>query len=511
MGANVLDYLEASAQKHPDSCAVIDEHGTRTYAQLRDASRRVGSALAKRGVQRRPVVVSMEKSADALVAQLGVLYAGGYYVPVDPGMPIGRLSDIARALGGALIVTDKALEECFSGSQFDGKVISFETISSCKIDARTLSEIRGDALETGPAYALFTSGSTGTPKGVVISHRAIMSFIDTFVRTFGIKSTDRIGNQAPFDFDVSTKDIYASFASSATLVIIPRRLFMQPVELVSFLSEKRVTVLIWAVAALCLISAYHALGLFDLSSVRSVLFSGEVMPKKHLLDWRSHLPQATFVNLYGPTEATCNCLYHVLDRDCDYEDGLPIGKPFDHCSVLLVDDRGRQVVEPDVEGEIFVCGPSLALGYLNQPMLTRQSFVQNPLHNQYPDRSYRTGDMAKLDSSGRLHFLGRRDNQVKHQGHRIEIEEVDIALEQLPGVNRCRCAYDAKKKLIHAFYEGPAEEAELASLMREVLPAYMRPSKMRRVTFMPLTKNGKVDRKQLLDLIGRQQKAPVSL
>ena len=168
------------------------------------------------------------------------------------------------------------------------------------MDEALLACARAGVIDSDPAYVLFTSGSTGTPKGVAVSHRAIIDFIDDFVRLFGFEETDRVANQAPFDFDVSVKDIYGALACGCTLVVVPRALFSQPAALVSYLEEKQVTIMTWAVAALCLITSLHGLEGQTLSSVRRVMFSGEVMPVDHLRTWMGHLPEAVFVNLYGP-------------------------------------------------------------------------------------------------------------------------------------------------------------------------------------------------------------------
>ena len=504
---NVLDYLEQSAATHASSCAVVDEREELSYNELLEACRRVGSALAARGVRGHGVIVAMEKTANALIAQLGTLYAGGFYVPVDQDIPSQRLNQIVDTLGEALIVVDETTCEHVASCGTKAEVVDFATLAGVAVDEAALAHVRERFVETDPAYVLFTSGSTGVPKGVVISHRAIRSFIDSFVEAFGIRDTDRIGNQAPFDFDVSTKDIYSCLATGATLVIIPRRLFMEPVALASYLEEQQVSVLVWAVAALCIVSTYHAFEAADFSRIRMVMFSGETMPKRHLKTWRAHLPQATFVNLYGPTEITCNCLYHVLDPESSYDKGVPLGGSFAHCDVLVVDDEGHEVTTPDVDGELVVRGPSLALGYLAQPEQTAKAFGQNPLNDRYPDRVYHTGDLAAYDEQGQLFFRGRKDNQIKYQGHRIELEEIEIAIEKLPGVDRCRCAFDEKRKLLHAFFEGTADEKALPEQIHATLPSHMQPVTIRRVDDMPLTAHGKVDRKALLASTKRTRKA----
>ncbi len=503
---NVLCYVETCVSAQPSKIAVIDEVSQTSYIELYEASKRVGTALSRCGVARQGVVVLMEKSAHTLGVMLGIVQAGAFYVPVDPSVPLARLQKIVTQLGNPCIVVDSQ-EAAPAGVDEMGHVVEAQELLGSDIDETLLAATRAQSLETDPVYTLFTSGSTGDPKGVAISHRAIISFIDSFVSTFDFNENDRFANQAPFDFDVSTKDIYTTFATGATLVIVPRAYFMQPVKLVEYLHQHKATVLVWAVAALCIASAYHALDSDLLASVRKVLFSGEVMPRKHLDEWRAHLPQAQFVNLYGPTEITCNCLYHVLDSARMYAEGIPLGTAFSHCRVFLVDSAGAQVTEPNSEGELVVAGPSLALGYVGMPEQTARAFPTNALNAAYPERVYRTGDVAAFSEEGELFFRGRVDNQIKFQGHRIELEEIDVAIERHPQVMRCRCAFDTEKSRLRAFYEGAVDKRELASYARRELPVHMIPSSFEQVEEMPLNKNGKVDRKRLLELHAKARKA----
>lgn len=505
---SVLSYLEDDAARNPERCAVIDETGSCTYAELRTRARQAGSALAELGAHHRAVVVYMEKGIDALSVMFGALYAGGFYVPVDPLVPAERLARIMGVLENPLVVCTPDTELVAGQAAIEAAaqtgaplpvMLASELLRTPEND-EVLDAARVGVTDSDPAYVLFTSGSTGTPKGVAVSHRAIVDFIGDFVRLFGFEETDRVANQAPFDFDVSVKDIYGTLAADCTLVIVPRALFSQPAALVEYLEEKQVTVMTWAVAALCLITSLHGLEGKTLSSVRRVMFSGEVMPGDHLRTWMEHLPEATFVNLYGPTEVTCNCLYHIIERDRDYSEGIPLGNPFPNREVLLVGEDGQCITEPDTPGELMVRGVSLALGYVANEERTAAAFTQNPLHRRFPDRVYRTGDLAAYNEAGELFYRGRRDNQIKHQGHRVELEEVDLAIEGVEGVTRCRSVYDKEKKRLIAFYEGAAAPADLRATAAATLPPFMIPSQFKPIEAMPLTKNGKVDRAALLVL-----------
>ncbi|HIU05741.1 MAG TPA: amino acid adenylation domain-containing protein [Candidatus Coprousia avicola] len=495
-----LRYLERSAARCPDKVAVVDEEGSLTYGRLYGRVCRAGTTLAARGLGGRPAIVFADKGIDTLVAFLGVLAAGGCYVPVDPGVPDERAVGIARALGESFVLartSDVARARVLFAGQ---EIVTYAELDAVKPDDGLLSSCAALTVDADPAYVLFTSGSTGEPKGVAVSHRAIVDFIDAFVGAFGIDADDVIGNQAPFDFDVSVKDIYGSLAVGAELVILPRRLFSRPAELMEALAAHRVTTLIWASAALCLLSRLHGLEYRDLPHVRFVMFSGEVMPLPHLERWMERLPRATFVNLYGPTECTCNCLYHVVDRARAYAEGLPLGNPFANRRVLVLDEAGHPVARPGAVGELYIGGSGIALGYVGNPARTARAFVQNPLRANLPEILYRTGDLVRVGADGELFFCGRTDNQVKLMGHRVELEEIDAAFERQPGVERCRCVFDARRERIRACFEGSAEVAELRAGVGRWLPAPLIPTEIVRVEGMPLTKNGKVDRARLLAL-----------
>lgn len=502
MQYSILSYLENTARRIPEKTAVIDESRSASWRELLLFSRRVGTALAQRGAFGRPVAVYMEKSIPALCAFFGATYAGRCYSFFNPELPGVRLKSIQSVLDAAVIVTSDELLEGARALFPESEVVSYSAIANTEIDEALLASARARAIDTDPLYINFTSGSTGTPKGIAVGHRSVIDFIDCFTELFSISESDVIANQAPFDFDVSVKDVYPAIKTGATLVLVPRRMFSSPVELLDYLCDHKITVMTWAVSALCLISTFHGLDYKTPETVRKVLFSGEVMPYKHLKNWMTHLPETTFVNLYGPTEITCNCTYHVLSRERDYSEGIPIGTPFPNEHVFLLDAENREITVSDVPGEICVRGSALALGYYRCPEQNQTHFVQNPLNDRYPETIYRTGDLGRYSESGELFFCGRKDFQIKHMGHRIELEEIERAMAAIDGVERCCCTFDEKKSRLRGYYVGSIEKDALHAAMKEALPIFMVPGILRRVDEMPLNKNGKIDRKKLDELYG---------
>lgn len=502
MNRNVLYYLENSAKTYPDKVAVLDECVEYTYQELQDRCSRVGSALCDKIRVGQPVGIYMEKCADALTAFFGTVYAGGFYSVLNNELPAQRLNQITSVLNPKVIVTSRELKDAAAATFPGFEILVLEDLLQTQADEQKLATVRAKAIDTDPLYVNFTSGSTGTPKGIVVAHRSVIDFIDCFTELFDITEQDVIANQAPFDFDVSVKDIYSAIRVGATLVVVPRRMFSAPVELTDFLCDRKVTTMIWAVSALCLLTTFHALEYRVPETVNKILYSGEVMPYKALKNFQTHLPEATIINVYGPTEITCNCTYHILEKGRDYSGGVPIGKPFPNEDVFLLDDGNQVITEEDAIGEICVRGTTLALGYYANPEQNGAHFVQNPLNPYYPELIYRTGDLGRYDENGDLVFSGRKDFQIKYMGHRIELEEIEREMAALDGVERCCCLFDEKRSRLKGFYVGSVDKDTLHAAMKEKLPAFMVPGILRQVEAMPLTKNGKIDRKKLDEIAG---------
>lgn len=494
---NVLAYLEHSAQLFPNKTAFADIDEAVTYSELVSRAKSIGTALLKAGKGGEGVPVFLAKSVRAVSVFMGAVYAGCFYSMMDVKQPAARLGKILETLDSGFLVTDRAhLQEAKELAAFaKPDILLYEDLLQTPVDEALLTKARERAIDTDPLYVNFTSGSTGVPKGVAVCHRSVIDFIDCFTELFGIDDTDVMGGQAPFDFDVSVKDIYSTLRMGATMQIIPPAYFSIPTQLLDFLIDRGVTTLIWAVSAVTLISRLHGFTYRVPDRIKRVIFSGEVMPIKQLNIWREALPDTTFINVYGPTEITCNCTWYAVDRPYDVDEALPMGKPFPNERVFLLDESDHLVTNSGIEGEICVAGTALALGYYRNPEATAAAFVQNPLQNRYPELIYRTGDLAVYMEDGNLLFTGRKDHQIKHMGHRIELGEIEQAMNAVPEIECC-CVLFRKEKIV-AFYTGDLDKKTLAGRLKERIPDYMVPNVFRQMEQLPMNKNGKIDRKAL--------------
>ena len=496
MEKNVLEYLETSATLYPNKCAVHDEFGGVTYTELISKAKSIGSYLKKYGCTKRPVMVIIDRTKESIVMFMGVLYSGNFYVPVDPELPEKRIRSIVDTLQPIAILS---LAKHADKVSFLGEISIYEDICVATHDESYLSKIRNQAVDMDPLYCIFTSGSTGTPKGVLITHKGVINLTGIFQKEFEFCTDDIFGNQAPFDFDVSTKDIYNAFRIGGTIEIIPKQFFSFPVKLIGYLNERRITVAFWAVTALVIVANIRAMKKVQPLYLRKVLFSGEVLPVRVLNYWLDALPDTLFVNLYGPTEITCNCTFYKIERRMELTEVLPIGKGFPNMSVFLIDENGS-IPKKGEPGEICISGSNVGLGYYNNPEKTAEAFVQNPLNKLYYERIYRTGDLAYENEDGNLVFLSRKDFQIKHMGHRIEMQEIEVAVNSLDYIHNCCCLYNKQReKIILVYSAKKACDLELKEILNTLLPKYMIPNTFVYMEKLPLNSHAKIDRKSLAE------------
>ena len=496
---NLLEYLESAIERVPEKTAFSNGEDSLSFREVYDNARAVGSTLAAKGYYRQPVVVYMHKHPDMVNAFFGVLYGGCAYVPMDEEVPEFRVKKIFEALEPEVVICDRETVQKLDGGTFSGEVLLYDEITGNEPDDGLLTEIRRKSLDIDPAYIVFTSGSTGVPKGVAACHRSVIDYVETLSEVMGFSGDTVFGNQTPLYFDACLKEIYPTLKFGATTYLVPKQLFSFPVKLIEYLNEYRINTICWVVSAMTIVSGFGTFDTVKPEYLRTVAFGSEVFPARDLRIWRETLPEAVFTNLYGPTEGTGMCCYYRVDREFEPGEPIPIGGPFRNTEILLLKEDQTPAADGE-EGEIYVRGTSVTLGYYNNPEKTSESFVQNPLNTHYPEIVYRTGDLARRNERGELIFLSRKDDQIKHMGHRIELGEIEsVALLSDKIVQVC-CVFKKEKNKIFLYYTGEAGEAELKAELKERLPRYMQPHRVVRLEEMPYTPNGKTDRKKLREM-----------
>ena len=491
MKITIIDYFEKTVRNFPDKIALKDIDTELTYESLKEASQAVGTFIAAENILQRPVAILMKRSVSLPVAMMGVLYSSNFYVVLDADSPAQRLKKIIATLDPAALIYEKSTEHLLTEIRTDAKAYSFETISSAKeTDREILCEIRNLMTSESPAYALFTSGSTGEPKGALLTHGNVISYISWSTECFNITDKTVFGSQTPLYFSMSVSDLFSTMFTGSTYVLIPKSYFAFPGKLVSYMNKHKINTIYWVPSALGIIVKMDLFKYMLPEYLDKILFAGETMPVKYLNYYIKYLPDAFYANLFGPTETTDICTYYVVDRTFENQENLPIGKACANCELFIFDS------------ELYVKGPFVAKGYYNNPEATEKAFVQNPLHNNYIDIVYKTGDLVEGKPYEELSYIGRKDFQIKHMGYRIEPGEIENALNTVNNQILTVCLHDADNDTLILAYESKEElDNKLLNYAEEKLPAYMKPEIYRRFDSFPVNQNGKTDRKRIKEIV----------
>lgn len=492
--------LDMAAEKAGMRTAIEDEHGTITYKGLREKAMRIGTALLRRGLEpKKPVIVLLPKSIDAISSFMGIMYSGRPYVPADFKAPLARLDKIIENLDPSCIITNaegaERLKDCDTKN---AKICIFEELAEEAADEKIIENAVSSVVDSDPIYIIYTSGSTGVPKGVTIPHRGVIDYAEWVKNTFEYDENTVMASQAPFYFDNSVFDIYGTLKCMGKLVLIPDALLMFPIKLPEFLKEHEITSIFWVPTVMINVANSGALKDIELPKLKVVAFAGESMPNLQLNIWRKHLPGRVFANLYGPTEITDVCCYYIVDRDFSDLEPLPIGKACRNTRLVILRDDGTEASAGET-GELCIIASSVALGYWNAPEITDKVFVRNPLEKNFYERMYKSGDLAYVAEDGLIMFVGRRDGQIKVKGNRIEIGEIEAAAMCVQGVENACAVFDAEKQNVVLFVEtsGTLPYRRFNQELKKYIPPYMLPAKLVTMEKLPHTANDKIDRVRL--------------
>ena len=492
--------IERAVDRSPGAVAVVAGATSLRFSELESRANRIAHRLRAEGVGRDvPVGILMERSPALVAAVLGVLKSGGAYLPLDPRSPAGRLEFILRDARVPVVLAGPGLVARIP--ERVSRVIEVDAgggVFLAESDERPEERTRPDHL----AYVIYTSGSTGQPKGVLVPHRGLVNYLAWCTEAYAVAEGEGAPVHSPLVFDLTVTSLLAPLVAGRPVETIPESEGLD--GLAEALRRRRGWSLVKITPAHLEILSARLSPDEARGAARVFVIGGEALRGEGLAWWVRHAPDARFVNEYGPTETVVGCCAHEVTAATWAPGPVPIGRPIANTRLYVL-DAARRPVPPGVAGELYIGGDGLARGYLGRPDLTAKSFVPNPLPEEPGERLYRTGDRVRRRDDGVLEYLGRTDDQVKIRGYRIELGEVEGALRRHGGIRQAAVVVlpgpSGDSRLVAYFSSSGGEYApgreELRSFLARSLPDYMIPGTFVELDALPLTGNGKVDRRAL--------------
>ncbi|HEX3044255.1 MAG TPA: amino acid adenylation domain-containing protein [Bacillota bacterium] len=495
----LYEIFEEQAARTPDNRAVIFGEQSLTYRELNHRANLLARWLRKRGIQReQPVGIMVSRSLEMSVGIMAILKAGGAYLPIDPHLPKERITYILADSGAGFLLTVSEFKDKFL---FGGELLLIDDPGV--FAAESFENLDPNNESTDLAYVIYTSGSTGNPKGAMIEHHSVINRLQWMQKKYPLNETDVILQKTPYTFDVSVWELFWWSWAGATVCFLGPDEEKNPEMIAGAVDQYQVTTLHFVPSMLNAFLEYLEArdGAAKLSTLRRVFVSGEALQSYQVHKFNRLIKrryQTGLHNLYGPTEATVDVSYYDCP-DSGVPAAIPIGKPIDNCHLYVL-DQNRQLQPLKIPGELFISGIGVGRGYLNRPELTREKFSDDPFRPGA--RMYQTGDLARLLPDGNIEYLGRTDFQVKIRGFRIELGEIEAGLQKQPGVKEAavvaREAANGEKYLCaYVVGEGALEISRIKEQLTRELPPYMIPSHIMQLEQMPLSTNGKLERKRL--------------